>query len=91
MFHKYTYVSCLFVSLCFLFQKTNKLDRETGVLSVMYDLIKSHSLVLNGAPVTMLEVKLKCDFGRTPWCLKKEDHYLLKDVAVPPEPDMRNP
>lgn len=56
-----------------------------------YDLLKSHRLILNGAPVTMLEVKLSCDYATTPWCLKKEDHYLLKDLAIPPVPDMRNP
>jgi len=60
-------------------------------MSVMYDLVKTHQLTLNGAPVTMVEVKLKCDFVKTPWCLKKEDHYLLTDIVALPQPDMRNP
>lgn len=58
-------------------EKTSRLDRETGADSVKYLVESKHELVIGGAPVTMMLVKLTCDFGKTPWCLKKEDHYLL--------------
>lgn len=64
-------------------QKTSKLDRETGLRTVKYD-SKRHELVINGAPLTMLEVKLNCDYGKTPWCLKAEDHHLLQATPAPP-------
>ena len=40
--------------------------------------------MINGAPLTMLEVKLNCDYGKTPWCLKAEDHHLLQATPAPP-------
>ena len=70
-------------------QKTSKLDRETGLLTVKYS-VKRHILVINGAPVTMLEVKLNCDFGKTPWCLKAEDHHLLAPTPAPPNVQVPN-
>ena len=93
-----TYLICLrsnamffFTYYLFLFpiQKTSKLDRETGLLTVKYG-VKRHILVINGAPVTMLEVKLNCDYGKTPWCLKAEDHHLLAPTPAPPNVQVPN-
>ncbi|KAL4232083.1 Beta-1 [Mactra antiquata] len=64
-------------------EKTRRLDRETGLSTVKYDVINHYRLVINDAPVTMLEVKLICDYGQTPWCLKKEDHHLLQNMVTP--------
>ncbi|XP_052227017.1 beta-1,4-galactosyltransferase 7-like isoform X2 [Dreissena polymorpha] len=69
--------------------KTNKLDRETGVSTVKYDVKATHHVMLDGAPVTVLDVKLSCDYMKTPWCLKKEDHYLLDSVITQHPPGHR--
>lgn len=70
-------------------QKTSKLDKETGLRTVKYSM-KRHELVINGAPVTMFEVKLNCDYGKTPWCLKVEDHHLLQQTPAPPNLEVPN-
>lgn len=67
-------------------EKTSKLDKETGLDTVQYELLNRYSLHVNGAPVTILEVKLMCDYEKTPWCLKPEDHYLLKEYVTPAPP-----
>ncbi|XP_060078547.1 beta-1,4-galactosyltransferase 7-like [Ylistrum balloti] len=56
---------------------TSRLDRETGVSTVKYSVDRRVNLVIDGAPVTMLNVRLKCDLEKTKWCLKKEDHEKL--------------
>ncbi|XP_052773130.1 beta-1,4-galactosyltransferase 7-like [Mya arenaria] len=70
-------------------EQTNRMDRETGVHTVKYEVKARNSLSINRAPVTLLEVKLSCDFLRTPWCLKKEDHHLLDTVVTPPKSGMK--
>ena len=72
---------------CFCFQKTSKLDKETGLNTVKYEVVR-HELVIDHAPVTMFEVKLNCDYGKTPWCLKAEDHHLLQATPAPPNLDV---
>lgn len=67
-------------------EKTNKLDRETGLDTLRYDLVGKHSLTVNGADIIMLEVKLSCDFEKTPWCLRQEDHHLLNKYKTPHPP-----
>lgn len=68
-------------------QKTSKLDKETGLKTVKYEVVR-HELVIDHAPVTMFEVKLNCDYGKTPWCLKAEDHHLLQPTPAPPNLDV---
>lgn len=67
-------------------EKTSRLDRETGLNTVQYELLNRHNLTLNGAPVTLLEIKLKCDYQKTPWCLKPEDHHLMMNYVTPAPP-----
>ncbi|WAR21110.1 B4GT7-like protein, partial [Mya arenaria] len=62
---------------------------KKGGLLVTKSKIARNSLSINRAPVTLLEVKLSCDFLRTPWCLKKEDHHLLDTVVTPPKSGMK--
>ncbi|OWF41498.1 beta-1,4-galactosyltransferase 7-like [Mizuhopecten yessoensis] len=61
---------------------TSRLDRETGVSTVKYSVDHRVNLVIDGAPVTMLNVRLKCDLEKTKWCLKKEDHDKLYRSAA---------
>ncbi|XP_069139870.1 beta-1,4-galactosyltransferase 7-like [Argopecten irradians] len=61
---------------------TSRLDRETGVSTVKYSVDRRVNLAIEGAPVTMLNVRLKCDLEKTKWCLKKEDHEKLYRSAA---------
>ncbi|XP_053406846.1 beta-1,4-galactosyltransferase 7-like [Mercenaria mercenaria] len=67
-------------------EKTSKLDRETGLNNVKYEVLNRHKLTVNGTGFTMLEVKLKCDYEKTPWCLKEADHHLIKKYVTPIPP-----
>ncbi|XP_033756703.1 beta-1,4-galactosyltransferase 7-like [Pecten maximus] len=61
---------------------TSRLDRETGVSTVKYSVDRRVNLMVDGAPMTMLNVRLKCDLEKTKWCLKKEDHEKLYRSAA---------
>ena len=73
----------------FALQKSRHRDRVTGVDSVQYDLISRHNITVDGAPVTVLNVELRCDLTKTPWCISHEAYdaiqqYLrTKDTLVP--------
>lgn len=47
---------------------TRKRDRVTGLHDVKYKIISHNELVINGAPVTVLNIQLFCDRNSTPWC-----------------------
>lgn len=49
-------------------QVTRRRDRVTGVDSVQYSLLKLNQLMIDGAGVSVLNVRLHCDQTRTPWC-----------------------
>ena len=55
-------------------QKTKRLDRETGVSTVKYDVESQRELTMDGFPVTIVNIMLECDLRTTPWCLRPEDH-----------------
>ncbi|XP_072153427.1 beta-1,4-galactosyltransferase 7-like isoform X2 [Bemisia tabaci] len=51
------------------YENTRKRDRATGLNTLKYSLISTHSLLMdNLAPVTVLNVQLFCDEKLTPWC-----------------------
>lgn len=50
--------------------ETRKRDRVTGLADVKYDLAALHRLVIDGAPVEVLDVRLRCNLTVTPWCQK---------------------
>ncbi|XP_071099414.1 beta-1,4-galactosyltransferase 7-like [Haliotis cracherodii] len=54
--------------------KTRRLDRDTGMSTVQYEVASRRELAIDNAPVTILNVKLMCDVQSTPWCLQPEDH-----------------
>ncbi|KAL1495094.1 hypothetical protein ABEB36_010565 [Hypothenemus hampei] len=47
---------------------TRKRDRETGLHDVKYRITSHNELVVNGAPVIVLNIQLNCDRNLTPWC-----------------------
>ncbi|XP_041368143.1 beta-1,4-galactosyltransferase 7-like [Gigantopelta aegis] len=54
-------------------EKTRRLDRETGASTVKYQVVSQRLLTVDGAPVTVLNIRLECDLDLTPWCLNPED------------------
>ena len=52
----------------------------TGVSNVRYTVENKTKVVIEGAPVTFLNIHLHCDITLTPWCLKPEDHKLLLNI-----------
>lgn len=54
-------------------KKTSRMDRETGVGNVRYSVDSRTNIMIEGAPVTFINVRLKCDLEKTPWCLKPEN------------------
>ena len=62
------------------------MDRETGINNMKYVVLNRYKMTVNGTDFTMLEVKLHCDYEKTPWCLKEEDHYLIKEYITPQPP-----
>ena len=73
---------CL-TNFIFDIQKTRRLDRETGASTVKYEVVNRRHLTIDGAPVTVLNIRLECDLDLTPWCLHPEDHpaYLSKKTT----------
>lgn len=51
------------------------LDMECGVKTVEYSIDSRIDTTVNGAPVTFVNIRLKCNLERTPFCLNKKDHY----------------
>lgn len=50
---------------------TRRRDRETGLHNVPYELLDQNELTIDGAPCTVYNVKLICDYNLTPWCSLK--------------------
>ncbi|XP_030761807.1 beta-1,4-galactosyltransferase 7 [Sitophilus oryzae] len=49
-------------------ESTRKRDRQTGLHDVRYKIISSNNLVIDDAPLTVVNVQLFCDRNSTPWC-----------------------
>ena len=47
---------------------TRKRDRETGLESLDYKVLNTRQLTIEGIPITTINVALKCDTAKTPWC-----------------------
>ena len=47
---------------------TRRRDRATGLSTLRHELASAHALDVDGAPATLLNVRLECDRGETPWC-----------------------
>ncbi|XP_067628510.1 beta-1,4-galactosyltransferase 7 [Eurosta solidaginis] len=47
---------------------TRKRDRETGLSTVKYKILKVHEMSIDGASITVLNILLECDEKETPWC-----------------------
>ncbi|KAH9500049.1 Beta-1,4-galactosyltransferase 7 [Bulinus truncatus] len=55
-------------------EKTRRLDRETGISTVKYEVDSIHEITMDSAPVTVINIFLECNVDFTPWCLQLEDH-----------------
>ncbi|XP_035210914.1 beta-1,4-galactosyltransferase 7-like [Stegodyphus dumicola] len=49
-------------------EATRKRDRFTGLSNVQYELVSTHHLVIDNAPIILHNVKLICNHTLTPWC-----------------------
>ena len=47
---------------------TRKRDRETGLDTLDYNLLNTRQLTIEEIPITTINVALKCDKSKTPWC-----------------------
>lgn len=47
---------------------TRKRDRETGLNTLNYKILKVHEMAIDGINITVLNILLECDFKETPWC-----------------------
>ena len=52
----------------FFLQKSFQRDRKTGLTTLKYSVEKRTDVVINGAPCSIINVKLDCDVELTPWC-----------------------
>lgn len=50
------------------FNKTKRRDRLTGLSNFNYTLISTSELTIDGAPLVLLNVRLRCDTTISPWC-----------------------
>ena len=48
---------------------SRKRDRDTGLDTVKYTVVKQHNLTISGAPVKFVNVALDCDLSKTPFCV----------------------
>uniref|UniRef100_A0A0B7B8W5 Beta-1,4-galactosyltransferase n=1 Tax=Arion vulgaris TaxID=1028688 RepID=A0A0B7B8W5_9EUPU len=68
------------------FEKTRRVDKETGVSTVKYKVDSVSELVINEAPVTIINVSLECDIKLTPWCLQADDHAMYNKTLLQTHP-----
>lgn len=65
---------------------TRRRDRQTGLQDVSYTIKSIHNIVIDNAPVTILNIELHCNKKITPWCEcnenEKVDGSAKKDVNV---------
>ncbi|KAK7866962.1 hypothetical protein R5R35_014735 [Gryllus longicercus] len=47
---------------------TRRRDRQTGLLDVSYTIKSVYEMVIDSAPVTILNIELRCNKTLTPWC-----------------------
>ncbi|XP_023347212.1 beta-1,4-galactosyltransferase 7 isoform X2 [Eurytemora carolleeae] len=70
---------------------TRRRDRQTGLSTLDYHLVKKQNLVIDKADVHLLDIKLICDTDLTPWCnctgappeTAAKDRTRDEDVIVP--------
>ncbi|ELT90432.1 hypothetical protein CAPTEDRAFT_75285, partial [Capitella teleta] len=48
---------------------TRRRDHISGLDTIEYEILTRQDLLIESAPVTILNVQLTCDFLRTPWCV----------------------
>ncbi|XP_014092353.2 beta-1,4-galactosyltransferase 7 [Bactrocera oleae] len=47
---------------------TRKRDRQTGLNTLNYKILKVHEMSIDGVSITVLNILLECDIKETPWC-----------------------
>lgn len=52
---------------------TRRRDRQTGLQNVAYTIQSQKSLLIENAPVLIINIALKCNRTLTPWCLCSEE------------------
>ena len=68
----------LLMLLTCVFQATRRRDRVTGLNSVHYQVESKTRLTVDGAPVRMINVHLKCNYQDTPWCITPTDYKVIQ-------------
>ncbi|GAB1609526.1 beta-1,4-galactosyltransferase 7-like [Argonauta hians] len=56
-------------------------DYDTGFDTLTYEKVSQYDLSVNGSVARVMNIKLNCDLNKTPWCLQKQDHKLLKPTV----------
>lgn len=57
---------------------TSHRDYETGFHTLSYEIVARYNMVIDGAPLTVLNVQLHCNYSKTPWCLREENQHKAK-------------
>ncbi|KAL3270080.1 hypothetical protein HHI36_009138 [Cryptolaemus montrouzieri] len=47
---------------------TRKRDRKTGLHNIKYEVTSWKNMTIDDVPFTIINIKLDCDFNKTPWC-----------------------
>ncbi|KAJ9586477.1 hypothetical protein L9F63_019877, partial [Diploptera punctata] len=47
---------------------TRRRDRQTGLSNVAYKVNSKNEVIIDGAPITIVNIELSCDRNLTPWC-----------------------
>jgi hypothetical protein len=63
-------------------QDTRRRDHVSGLDTIQYDVMSQQELLIDSAPVTILNVQLSCDMIRTPWCVNPDQlETALNDLS----------
>ena len=47
---------------------SRKRDKDAGLNTIQYQLVNIVNMTINNAPVKLVNVKLHCDYEKTPFC-----------------------
>ncbi|KAK3704746.1 hypothetical protein QZH41_009749 [Actinostola sp. cb2023] len=60
------------LNLLHLYLASFRRDRKTGISNIDYEIMSKKELTIDGAPLTIVNVELECDYDVTPWCDEKK-------------------
>ncbi|CAG0921942.1 unnamed protein product [Notodromas monacha] len=71
------------------YEVTRKRDRQTGLNTTKYEVHSRPEVTIDGIPVAVLNILLKCNKTETPWCECDKEHYRLKHPRIE-DPDRKD-